>query len=63
MIAKHEFLKLAEAKYEEISKLEGTPSFYAYEKSFDEIWTDFGRKTFEKSISEVPKDRRKKNVE
>ena len=31
MIAKTEFLKLAELKYEEIQKLEGTPSFYDYE--------------------------------
>jgi len=63
MIAKNEFLKLAEAKYEEIQKLEGTPSFYDYEKGFDEIWTELGRKVFEQSISEIPVDRRKKNVE
>jgi hypothetical protein len=63
MIRKDEFLKLAEAKYEEIQKLDGTPSFYDYEKAFDEIWTGFGRTIFEKSISQVPLDRRKKNVE
>jgi hypothetical protein len=62
MIAKSEFLKLAEAKYEEIKKLEGMPSFYDYEKAFDEIWIEFGRNALEKSISEVPKDRRKKNI-
>jgi hypothetical protein len=61
MIAKTEFLKLAELKYEEIQKLEGTPSFYDYEKSFDKIWTELGKTVLEKSISEVPKDRRKKN--
>lgn len=63
MIAKNEFLALAEKKYEEIKKLEGTPNFYDYEKAFDEIWTEFARDTFEKSISHVPNDRRKKNVE
>jgi hypothetical protein len=63
MIAKNEFLKLAEAKYEAIQKLEGTPSFYDYEKAFDEIWTELGRNVFEKSISKIPGDRRKKNVE
>jgi hypothetical protein len=63
MITKDEFLSLAEAKYEEIKKLEGTPSFYDYEKAFDEIWVEFGKDTFEKSISKVPNDRRKKNIE
>jgi hypothetical protein len=63
MITKDNFLMLAEKKYEEIKKLEGTPNFYDYEKAFDEIWIEFGRTAFEKSISEVPKDRRKKNVE
>jgi hypothetical protein len=62
MATKEEFLKLAETKYEEIAKLKGTPSFYDYEKAFDEIWTEFGRKAFEQSISEVPLDRRKKNA-
>jgi hypothetical protein len=62
MIAKNEFLKLAEAKYEEIKRLEGTPSFYDYEKAFDEIWIELGRNVFEKSISEIPGDRRKKNT-
>jgi hypothetical protein len=61
MIDKTEFLKLAELKYEKIHKLEGTASFYDYEKAFDEIWTELGRTVLEKSISEVPKDRRKKN--
>lgn len=62
MITKDEFISLAEKKYEEIKKLEGTPSFYDYEKAFDEIWIEFGRDAFEKSISKVSKDRRKKNI-
>ena len=61
MIAKNEFLKLAGAKYEAIQKLGDSPSFYDYEKAFDEIWTELGRNVLEKSISQVPGDRRKKN--
>lgn len=61
-MTKSDFLKLAESKWEELKALQGEPSFYEYEKKFDEIWVDYGRKALEKSISEPGKDRRKKKA-
>lgn len=63
MINETDFLKLAKGKYQQLKKLEGTPSFYEYEKNFDRVWTELGREVLEKSISEVSADRRKKNFE
>lgn len=57
-----EFLALAKAKYACIQALKDNPSFYDYEKSFDEIWTDLGRQVLEKSIGQVPSNHRKKTL-
>jgi len=59
-MTKSEFLKLAESQWEELSNLQEEESFYEYEKQFDELWVEFGRKTLERSISNPVKDRRKK---
>ncbi|MBD0374778.1 MAG: hypothetical protein ICV51_04030 [Flavisolibacter sp.] len=42
--------------------LEAAGNFYAYEKRFDEIWTELGRLVLQKSIGEVPVDRHKKRL-
>jgi hypothetical protein len=55
-----EYLALARQKYQELQALKSKPTFYDYEKSFVDIWQDLGRQVLEKSLSEVPKDRRKK---
>lgn len=60
MMTKAEYLALAEQKYQELQSLKSKPTFYDYEKSFDEIWQDLGRQVLEKNLSEVPHDRRKK---
>ena len=62
MISEEEFLAQAKERYQTIKKLSSIESYYDYEKSFDEIWTDYGREILEKSISEPPKDRRKKKL-
>lgn len=59
-MTKSEFLKLAELKWVELKELEEESSFYEYEKKFDAIWVDYGRKALEKSISDAGNDRRKK---
>ena len=59
-MTKAEYLKIAEEKWEILEKLKTEKSFYEYEKRFDEIMIELGRELLEKSISEVPKDRRKK---
>ena len=60
MMSKEEYLALAEAKYQELQAQKSQPTFYDYEKSFVDIWQDLGRQVLEKSLSQVPKDRRKK---
>jgi len=59
-MTKEEFLVLAAKKWESLDSLQSEESFYEYEKKFDELWVEFGRETMEKSISDVPVDRRKK---
>lgn len=61
-MTKSEFLKLAESQWEDLEKLKEEKSFYEYEKRFDEIWVEFGRKALEQGISSPKKDRRKKKV-
>ena len=61
-ISKAEYLALAEQKYNDLIALKSKPSFYDYEKSFEEIWIDLGRQVLEKSLSELPEDRRKKKA-
>ncbi|WP_428663079.1 hypothetical protein [Runella sp.] len=55
-----EYMALAQQKYQELHQLKTPPTFYDYEKSFDQIWTDLGRQVLEKSLSKVPADHRKK---
>lgn len=57
-----DFLHLAKSKYLEIASLKSEESFYEYEKQFEELWLELGKEVFEKSISDVGVDRRKKKV-
>lgn len=59
-MTKDEFLALALEKYEALQKLNEQTSFYDYERGFDELWTDLGRKVLETNIGKVPADHRKK---
>ncbi len=36
--------------------------FYEYEKTFDAIWIEFGRQSFEKNIGNLPMNHQKKTV-
>lgn len=58
-----EYMALARQKYQELQQLKTQPTFYDYEKSFDSIWQDLGRQVLEKSLSNMPADRRKKKDE
>jgi hypothetical protein len=59
-MSKEEYLLLASAQYDAIHALKGSVDFYNYEKDFESLWLELGRQVLEKSISEVPTDRRKK---
>ena len=58
-----EYLALVHQKYHDLQALKSKPTFYDYEKSFEEIWLDLGRQVLEKSLGQVPLDRRKKKHE
>ena len=59
-MTKEAYLKLAASKWNSIEALQTEKDFYVYEKKFDSIMVELGREVLEGSISEVPKDRRKK---
>jgi hypothetical protein len=59
-MTKEEFLSIAASKYSELEKLKETKNFYEHEKQFDKIWTELGSAVLQASVSEPPKDRRKK---
>ena len=61
-MTKEEFLALAEQQWEQFSELKKEEDFYTYEKEFDRLWVEYGRQALERSISEVPSDRRKKKT-
>lgn len=55
-----EFVALSREKYRKLQELNKINDFYEYEKTFDAIWTEFGRESLEKNMGEVPKNRQKK---
>lgn len=59
-MTEEEYIAIARQKYHELQALKDKKTFYDYEKTFDEIWTDLGRQVQEKNLSDVPVDRRKK---
>jgi hypothetical protein len=61
-MTKEEFMELAGEKYENLQKLNEELNFYDYEKAFDELWTELGRRVLERNIGEIPKDHRKKTL-
>ena len=60
IMTESEYIELARQKNQELQALKSKPTFYDYEKSFVDIWQDLGRQVLEKSLSNVPNDRRKK---
>ncbi len=44
MKTKAEFSKMAEVECDKINELKDEKSFYEYEKRFEEIWVDYGKK-------------------
>lgn len=59
-LTKEEFLKLAEARYDELAGLSSSPDFFTYEKNFEEIWLDLGRQVLEGNVSKLPENTKKK---
>ncbi|MCY7351485.1 MAG: hypothetical protein LH606_12610 [Cytophagaceae bacterium] len=61
-MTKEEFVALSLEKYEELQQLNQIGDFYTYEKTFERIWTEFGRQSLEKNIGELPLNAQKKTV-
>lgn len=61
-MTKEEYLALASDKYDELQALNKIDNFYDYEKEFEKLLKELGRTLFEKNISELSVDRRKKKL-
>jgi hypothetical protein len=61
-MTREEFIAAAGKRYDQLHALNDGRDFYDYEKAFITIWEDLGREVFEKNISTVSKDRRKKKL-
>ena len=61
-MTQQEFVDLAVEKYHELQKLNEITEFYDYEKTFETIWTEFGRQSLEKNIGEPPLNPQKKTL-
>lgn len=60
-MTKEEYLALASAQYDRIKQLDKDhDNFYDYEVGFEAIMIDLNRSILEKSLGELPVDRRKK---
>lgn len=61
---REEYMALAMSYYEKLEALKSKDNFYDYEKSFDQVWQDLGRRYLEKQLNEglVTTDRRKKKL-
>jgi hypothetical protein len=59
-MTKEELTARVAARYDEIKKLHDHDNFYDYEKEFERIWIELGREVLEKSLGDVPEERRKK---
>jgi hypothetical protein len=60
-MTREEFLKLADSKWTEIESLQQN-DFYEFEKQFEVILVEMGRKALEGVLGKVPQDYRKKKT-
>ena len=61
-MTREEYLAIAGKRYDELQALNKIDNFYDYEKDFANIMKELGNEVLEKSLSDVPADRRKKNT-
>jgi hypothetical protein len=59
---KESFMKLCEARWEEMEGLSSRTNLYDLEKDFSEIWQSLGRSVLEERVGKVPKNKRKKKT-
>jgi len=61
-MTQEEFVALSIEKYQKLQELNQLNDFYEYEKTFDTLWTEFGRQSLEKNMGELPQNHQKKTV-
>lgn len=59
-MTKEEFLAIAATKYDEVKQLKKHNNFYDYEVGFERVMNEMSRELLEKSLGDLPTDRRKK---
>lgn len=59
-MTKEEFLVIAASKYDEVKQLGRHDNFYDYEVGFEQVMNKMSRELLEKSLGDLPGDRRKK---
>ena len=62
-MTKEQLLTMVSERYDQLQALNKINDFYDYEKEFEDIWKELGRRVLENNISESSADRRKKNKE
>ncbi len=62
-MTKEEYLEITNRHWESINSLKDKETFYDTESSLDEIMVSLGRDILEKSLGDVPSNRRKKKKE
>ena len=61
-MTKEQFIASVSAHYDELNALNKIDNFYDYEGDFIKLWAKMGREVFEKNISILPGDRKKKTL-
>lgn len=56
------FAALALEQFDQLQELNQLDDFYAYEKAFARVWTEFGRQALEQHIGKVSDNHRKKTL-
>jgi hypothetical protein len=59
-MTKEQYLAACAALYDELQALNKITDFYDYEVEFVKIWQGMGREVFEKNVSDLTADKRKK---
>ncbi|HEU5364388.1 MAG TPA: hypothetical protein VFU62_02590 [Hanamia sp.] len=60
-MTKEQLIEAISAHYDELNDLNKIDNFYDYESTFINIWGRVGQEVLEKSLGQLPGDRRKKN--
>jgi hypothetical protein len=61
-MTRKEFHTLADAHYDQLAALQDKPTFFDFEESFTQVWTQLGQQVLQASVGTAPTNARKKTV-